>query len=240
MRFLSIISGVFLLAFAHAAYAQLSLDAAKVKCVELGRKAGTEEFGKCVLQLSKVEEAKPAPQQVQPPVQTYTPPLGIYTPTVGQAGKNVVWVPSPMATVDAMLDLANLNKNDFLIDLGSGDGRIVLAAAKRGIRAHGIEYDSNLVEISKRSAATEGVSNLATFERADIFQTDFSRATVITLFLLPELNVKLSPEILKMKPGTRVISNSFTMGNWVPNQTLTATGNCANWCKAYLWVVPAR
>lgn len=163
-----------------------------------------------------------------------------FEPTVGQAGKDVIWVPTPQALVDRMLDMANVTPTDYVIDLGSGDGRTVITAAKRGIKAHGIEYDPNMVELAKRNAEKEGVSARATFERGDIFKSDFSRATVITLFLLPNLNVKLRPTLLNMKPGTRVVSNSFTMGDWKPDQTINAGGNCKSWCKAYLWIIPAK
>lgn len=163
-----------------------------------------------------------------------------YAPQVGQAGKDVVWVPTPESLVEKMLDLAQVTSDDFLIDLGSGDGRTVIAAAKRGTRAHGIEYNPEMVELSRRNAASEGVSDKATFARADLFESDFSRATVITMFLLPQINLKLRPKILDLKPGTRIVSNSFTMGDWEPDDT-TSTGNdCAGWCTALLWIVPAK
>jgi hypothetical protein len=161
-------------------------------------------------------------------------------PKVGQAGKDVIWVPTPQALVDRMLDMAKVTPKDYVIDLGSGDGRTVITAAKRGIKAHGIEYDLKMVELAKRNAEKEGVSALATFERGDIFKSDFSRATVITLFLLPNLNVKLRPTLLDMKPGTRVASNSFNMGDWSPDQTIKAGGECKSWCTAYLWIIPAK
>jgi hypothetical protein len=167
-------------------------------------------------------------------------PAKTYEPSVGQAGKDVVWVPTAQALVDKMLDMAKAAPGDYLIDLGSGDGRTVITAAKRGIRAHGIEYNPDMVELSKRNAEKEGVADRATFAKADIFQSDFSQATVLTLFLLPELNVRLRPTILKMKPGTRVVSNSFTMGDWEPDEVAHAGGECASWCKALLWIVPAQ
>ena len=134
-----------------------------------------------------------------------------YTPHPGQAGKDVVWVPTPQTLVDNMLDMAGATKDDYLIDLGSGDGRTVITAARRGIRARGIEYNADMVALSKRQAAAEGVGDKVVFDQADIFETDFSDATVLTLFLLPELNLRLRPTILDMKPGTRVVSNSFDM-----------------------------
>ena len=163
-----------------------------------------------------------------------------FTPEIGQKGKDVVWVPTAQTLVNKMLDVAKLTAQDYLIDLGSGDGRTVIAAAKRGARAHGIEYNPDMVELSRRNATQEGVNGKATFEQADIFQSDFSRATVVTLFLLPELNVKLRPAILDMKPGTRVVANSFDMGDWNPDQTARVEGPCDSWCTAYLWIVPAK
>jgi Methyltransferase domain len=163
-----------------------------------------------------------------------------YKPSSGQAGKDVVWVPTPQALVDRMLDMAKVTKDDYLIDLGSGDGRTVITAAKRGVRAHGIEYNPDLVTLAQRAASTEGVSDRATFERADIFQSDFSKASVVTLFLLESLNVKLRPTLLDMKPGTRVVSNTFSMGDWQADETINAGGACLSWCTAYKWVIPAK
>jgi len=163
-----------------------------------------------------------------------------FVPEVGQAGKDVVWVPTSQALVDRMLDLAKLTAKDIHYDLGSGDGRTVITAAKRGATAFGVEYNPDMVELSRRAAAKEGVTARATFIHGDIFQTDFSKATVITLFLLPDLNVKLRPQILDMRPGTRVVSNSFTMGDWKSDETVTAKDNCTSYCTAYLWIVPAK
>ncbi|MGE4062109.1 MAG: cyclopropane-fatty-acyl-phospholipid synthase family protein [Rhodospirillaceae bacterium] len=163
-----------------------------------------------------------------------------FKPQSGQAGKDVVWVPTPQALVDKMLDMAQITKDDYLIDLGSGDGRTVITAAKRGTRAHGIEYNPDMVKLAQFNAAQEKVSDKATFAQADIFQSDFSKATVITLFLLPQLNVKLRPILLDMKPGTRVVSNSFNMGDWNPDETVMATGECTSWCTAYKWIIPAK
>src|SRR6266498_3890847 len=137
-----------------------------------------------------------------------------YQPQVGQEGKDVIWVPTPQALVDKMLDVAKVTPKDYVMDLGSGDGRTVITAAKRGAKAQGIEYNPDMVELSKRNAAKEGVSDKATFVNADLFESDFSQATVITLFLLPDINIRLRPKILDMKPGTRVVSNAFTMGEW--------------------------
>ena len=163
-----------------------------------------------------------------------------YTPSSGQAGKDVVWVPTPQALVDRMLDMAEVTKDDYLVDLGSGDGRTVITAAKRGIRAHGIEYNPDLVTLAQRAAKAEGVSEKATFVQGDIFESDFSDATVVTLFLLNSLNVKLRPILLDMKPGTRVVSNTFDMGDWEEDDRIDAGGDCSSWCTAYKWVIPAK
>jgi SAM-dependent methyltransferase len=166
-------------------------------------------------------------------------PAKEYEPEVGQAGKDVVWVPTPQALVDKMLDMAKVTPKDYVIDLGSGDGRTVITAAKRGSKALGIEYNPDMVELSKRSAAKEGVSDKASFVKADLFESDFSQAQVITMFLLPSINVKLRPKILDLKPGTRIVSNSFDMEEWKPDETATVEG-CNNWCTAHLWIVPAK
>jgi hypothetical protein len=163
-----------------------------------------------------------------------------FEPVSGQPGKDVVWVPTPQALVDKMLDLAKVTPQDFLMDLGSGDGRTVITAAKRGLRAEGIEYNPDMVALSERNAKTEGVLGKATFRRADIFETDFTKAQVITLFLLPSLNMKLRPTILNMQPGTRIVSNTFTMEDWTPDETATIGGDCVSWCTAHLWIVPAK
>ncbi|HUF39329.1 MAG TPA: class I SAM-dependent methyltransferase, partial [Anaerolineales bacterium] len=163
-----------------------------------------------------------------------------YEPEVGQTGKDVVWVPTPQALVDKMLDMAKLTPQDFVIDLGSGDGRTVITAAKRGSRALGIEYNPEMVELSKRKADDEGVSDKATFVKADLFESDFSKAQVITMFLLPSINLKLRPKLLDLEPGTRIVSNSFTMEEWEADQTETINEDCTSWCTALLWIVPAK
>jgi hypothetical protein len=163
-----------------------------------------------------------------------------FEPTVGQQGKDVVWVPTPQTLVDRMLDMAKLTPNDIHYDLGSGDGRTVITAAKRGTRAIGVEYNPDMVELSRRNAKEAGATELASFMQADLFATDFSKATVITMFLLPSINLKLRPTILDMRPGTRVVSNSFDMGDWRPEQTVEALGECTSYCRAHLWIVPAK
>ncbi len=159
-----------------------------------------------------------------------------FQPQVGQAGKDVIWVPTPDDLVERMLRMAQTTPNDFVVDLGSGDGRTVIAAAKRfGARALGIEYNPEMVDLSTRNAAREGVTAKAKFVRGDIFEADFSQATVVTMYLLPGLNVKLRPRILDMKPGTRVVSHQFNMDDWQPDETTNLDGR-----RAYFWLVPAR
>jgi precorrin-6B methylase 2 len=165
-----------------------------------------------------------------------------YTPQTGQEGKDVVWVPTPQPLVNKMLEMANLTANDVLYDLGSGDGRTVITAAKRGATSTGVEFNPKMVELSKRIAQREGVGGKAKFVQGDFFKTDFSKATVLTLFLMTDLNLKLRPLILDMKPGTRVVSNTFTMGDWKADQTETVSDKegCTGYCTAHLWIVPAK
>jgi precorrin-6B methylase 2 len=163
-----------------------------------------------------------------------------FKPEVGQGGKDVVWVPTPQALVDKMLDMAGVTAEDVVMDLGSGDGITVITAAKRGAKALGIEYNPDMVELSKQNAEKAGVSDKATFMKADLFETDLSQATVITMFLLPQINMKLRPKILDLKPGTRIVSNSFTMEDWTADETATVTEGCQTWCTALLWIVPAK
>ena len=170
-------------------------------------------------------------------------PAKSFTPAVGQSGKDVVWVPTSHALVNMMLDMAKAVPGDYVIDLGSGDGRTVITAAKRGIRALGIEYNPKMVELSQRAAAKEGVSDRATFRKADLFATDLSQATVITMFLLPEINLKLRPKILNLKPGTRIVSNTFTMDDWQADETGSAAASedgSEYYRTALLWIVPAK
>jgi SAM-dependent methyltransferase len=139
-----------------------------------------------------------------------------------------------------MLDMAKVTPDDYVIDLGSGDGRTVITAAKRGARALGIEYNPEMVTLSERNAEKEGVADKAKFVKADLFEADLSQANVITMFLLPDINLKLRPKILDLKPGTRVVSNSFTMGDWTPDETAEVRENCTSYCKALFWIVPAK
>jgi precorrin-6B methylase 2 len=165
-----------------------------------------------------------------------------FEPFSGQPGKDVVWVPTSQALVDKMLDMAKLTPSDIHMDLGSGDGRTVITAAKRGAHSTGIEYNPDMVELSKANAAKAGVTDKATFVKADLFETDFSKAGVITLFLLPDINLKLRPKILDLKPGTRIVSNTFTMGEWKDDETATVdeAAGCSYYCTAHLWIVPAK
>jgi hypothetical protein len=163
-----------------------------------------------------------------------------YEPSVGQAGKDVVWVPTPQTLVDKMLDMAKVTPQDFVLDLGSGDGRTVITAAKRGARAMGIEYNPDMVALSIRNAKEQGLNGEGMFVKADLFETDLSKATVITMFLLPDINLKLRPKILDLKPGTRIVSNSFTMGEWEADASESVNEDCTSWCTAHFWIVPAK
>lgn len=163
-----------------------------------------------------------------------------YMPHVGQAGKDVIWVPTPNELVNKMLDIAGVTEKDYVVDLGSGDGRTVVAAAKLGARALGIEYNPDMVEISRKKAEEAGVSERTEFIQADLFTCDLSKATVITMFLLPEINLKLRPRLLDLSPGTRIVSNTFTMGDWEPDYEVTTEENMNSWCTALMWIIPAK
>lgn len=163
-----------------------------------------------------------------------------YQPKMGQPGKDVVWIPSPHDTVEMMLDMARVTPNDYVVDLGSGDGRNVIAAARRGARALGVEYNPDLVELSKRAAAKEGVADKATFVQGDMYEADISRATVLVLFLVPDNLNKLTPKFFDLKPGTRIVSNTYEIGGgWEPDAT-ERLRLCATWCGAHLYIVPAK
>ena len=163
-----------------------------------------------------------------------------YRPKAYQSGKDVVWLPTHEALVEQMLDMVQLTPDDYLVDLGSGDGITVIQAARRGALAHGIEYNPKLVDLSKRNAREAGVADRATFVQADIFKSDFSKATVVSLFLLPELNLRLRPTLLKMKPGTRIVSNTFDMGEWKADRSVPRVRTCQDYCTAYMWTIPAQ
>jgi SAM-dependent methyltransferase len=177
------------------------------------------------------------------PTATFAQTAGTeYEPRAGQPGKDVGWLPTEQAVVDLMLDMADVRPGDYVVDLGSGDGRTVITAAKRGARGLGVEYNADLVALSKRVAASEGVADKVKFIHADLFDIDFSSATVVTLFLRNDLNLKLRPRILDMKPGVRVVSNSFTMEEWKPEKVGSVEEErCPNLCcTAYFWIVPAK
>jgi len=163
-----------------------------------------------------------------------------FVPQVGQQGKDVVWVPTPQELVDKMLEIANVTPADYIIDLGSGDGRTVITAAKLGAKALGVEYNPDMVALSKASAEKQGVTDKAKFMEADLYTIDLSDATVITMFLLPEINLKLRPRLLDLKPGTRIVSNTFTMGEWEEDYKVTTEDNWNSWNTAYLWIIPAK
>jgi SAM-dependent methyltransferase len=161
-----------------------------------------------------------------------------YDPVPGQPGKDVVWVPTPDALVETMLDMAKVTKDDFVIDLGSGDGRNVIAAAKRGVPALGIEYNEKMVALARAKAEEAGVAALAKFEQGDMYAADISKATVLALFLLPENLDKLAPKFLDLKPGSRIVLNYFTVSGWGPDRT-ERIEKCDTWCSAHLYIVPA-
>jgi precorrin-6B methylase 2 len=162
-----------------------------------------------------------------------------FEPTVGQAGKDVVWVPTPPELVEKMLDLAQITPEDFVVDLGSGDGRNVIGAARRGARALGIEYNPDMVELSKRNAEAAGVGDRARFVQGDMFATDFSEASVLALFLLPSNMLQLRSKFLQLKPGTRIVANEFGIEGWTADQIETVP-DCEQWCRALLWIVPVN
>lgn len=169
------------------------------------------------------------------------PDLGVLAqavPEVGRPGKDVMWVPSPDPLVDTMLEIAGVTADDVVMDLGSGDGRTVIAAARLGARAIGVEYDPELVEHSRIAAARAGVADRTTFIQADLFEVDLSPATVITMFLLPELNTKLRPRLLTLAPGTRIVSNTWDLEDW-PADEMVQLDPCPGFCTALLWIVPA-
>jgi SAM-dependent methyltransferase len=163
-----------------------------------------------------------------------------FVPVVGQQGKDVVWVPTPQATVEKMLDVARVAPQDFVMDLGSGDGRNIIAAAKRGARALGVEYNPDMVELARRTAEREGVADKASFVQGDMYEADISQATVLALFLLPENLDRLAPKFLALSPGTRIVVNQFWIEGWNPDETHRAEGDCEAWCSVLLFVIPAR
>ena len=175
-------------------------------------------------------------------------------PQAGQRGKDVMWMATADALAERMLDLAAVTGRDYVIDLGSGDGVLVIAAARRGARAHGIEYDRGLYEISRRLAAEAGVAERTSFVHGDIFESDLAAASVITMYLSESVNLRLRPKLLALKPGTRIVTNSFGFGEWQADDSATAISlkaliapflasakdHCFFFCTAFLWIVPAK
>ena len=194
------------------------------------RRSGTLPWVACLALLASATfRAQSAPPQQEP-----------YKPTVGQSGKDAVWVPTTEAMVEKMLDHARVTADDFVMDLGSGDGRMIIAAAKRGARGLGVEYNPELVEYAKRQAAAAGVSDRAAFVQGDMYTADISKATVLALFLLPGNLEKLVPRFLDLPPGTRIVANTFWIDDWTADDTQTLKENCDNWCTSRLFIIPAK
>jgi precorrin-6B methylase 2 len=242
-------AGVFISFFAAAACAEPAKDAPKTEEVQppSGQEANVAVAEQPVTEANETGPVKPATAPQGKVAAAAPPPKAAvkteeFTPSSGQEGKDVVWVPTPEPLVTKMLDMAKLTSNDILVDLGSGDGRTVIAGAKRGARSTGVEFNPQMVELSRRIAEQEGVAGRARFVQGDFFETDFSNATVLTLFLMTDLNLKLRPKILDMKPGTRVVSNTFTMGEWKADdsQSVSDKEGCTGYCTAHLWIVPAK
>ena len=177
-----------------------------------------------------------------PPAPAAPPaPAGPYQPRIGQPGKDVVWVPTPPELVETMLDLAKVTKDDYVMDLGSGDGRNIVAAAQRGARGVGVEFNPQLVEVSNRLAREKGVADKATFVQGDMYEADISKATVMAIYLLPANMDKLLPKFQALTPGSRIVANTFGFSDWDPDARDTVKESaCSDWCEALLWIVPAR
>lgn len=163
-----------------------------------------------------------------------------YKPTVGQEGKDAVWVPTSDAMVERMLDHVKITPKDFIMDLGSGDGRMIIAAARRGTPGLGVEFNNDLVEYARQRAVEAGVGDKAKFAQGDMYAADISKATVLALFLLPSNLEKLAPKFLDLPPGTRIVANSFWVPNWTPDDTVTLETGCENWCTSHLMIIPAK
>jgi SAM-dependent methyltransferase len=172
--------------------------------------------------------------------QTPAAPPKPFEPTVGQGGKDVVWVPTPPVLVEKMLDMAKVTADDVVMDLGSGDGRNIIAAARRGATAIGVEYNPDMVALSNRMAAEAGVAGKARFVEGDMFTADISKATVMALFLLPNNLERLRDTFMKLRPGTRMVLNTFGIPDWDPDERETIEGDCVSWCTALLYYVPAQ
>ncbi|HEX6213970.1 MAG TPA: class I SAM-dependent methyltransferase [Vicinamibacterales bacterium] len=174
--------------------------------------------------------------------QTQEKPQEPFVPRSGQPGKDVVWVPSPPEMVNKMLEVAKVTASDFVMDLGSGDGRNIIAAAKLGARGVGVEYNPDMVALSRRLAKEAGVADKAQFVEGDMYEADISKATVMALFLLPVNLNKLQPKFLDLAPGTRIVANTFGIDGWEPDYrtTLPQGSECESWCDVLLWIVPAK
>jgi len=182
--------------------------------------------------LAQTPAGPPAPAPAAP---------GPYQPRIGQPGKDVVWVPTPPELVETMLDLATVTKDDYVMDLGSGDGRNIIAAAQRGARGVGVEFNPDLVEVSNRIAREKGVADKATFVQGDMYEADISKATVMAIYLLPANMDKLQPKFQALTPGSRIVANTFGFSDWDPDARDTVKESaCSDWCEALLWIVPAR
>jgi SAM-dependent methyltransferase len=196
--------------------------------------------------------ARSTPVATTPPAATPTPATASaasstpttgnkpFEPTVGQAGRDVVWVPTSPALVEKMLDMAKLTPADYVIDLGSGDGRNIIAAAKRGANGHGVEFNPDMVALSERLAREAGVADRAKFIQGDMYEADISKATVLALFLLPSNLDKLADKFLALPPGTRIVMNTFTVTGWEPDQSERLERDCVSWCQSLLYIVPAN
>ena len=178
-----------------------------------------------------------ATASAQTPAPATTEP---FKPTVGQAGKDVVWVPTPAILVEKMLDMAKVTAQDYVMDLGSGDGRNIIAAAKRGARGKGVEWNQDMVDLSKRNAQEAGVADKAEFVQGDMYAADISKANVMAMFLLTENLDKLMPKFLELRPGSRIVINGFGITGWAPDVTDRAEGDCGSWCTVHLFHVPAK
>ena len=172
--------------------------------------------------------------------QTQTPPPKPFEPTVGMAGKDVVWVPSSPQVVEKMLDVAKVTPQDLVMDLGSGDGRMIIAAARRGVRAVGIEYNPDMVVLSRARAKEAGLDARASFEQGDMYEADISKASVMALFLLTSNLDKLKDKFLALKPGSRIVLNTYEITGWEPDEKVVVEDGCTTWCTVLLHIVPAR
>lgn len=202
------------------------------ECVRFSRRAGFVVLASAVLafSLSVSVPGSAVAQQAAEPFEPYS----------GQAGKDVVWVPTPDRTVEATLDLAGLKPTDYVIDLGSGDGRMVIAAAKRGARGHGVEFNPKMVDYAQKRAQEAGVADTAKFVEGDMYAADISQATVMPLFLLTQNLDQLVPNFLKLRPGTRIVTVTYTITDWEHDESAEVGPDCNAWCRVFKYIVPAN